>query len=206
MGGDEIEHGDWPWIVAIYLNKPSGMTFNCGGSLVSQKAVVTAAHCVFRQTKQYLASELTVYLGRHKLTDHFNEHMKAVSVNEIHVHDDYMEKSNSYDADLSILVLQQTIEFTKYIRPVCLWPARTDVNEVTNKRGTVVGWGRDEFNPVSDIPKKIDLPIVSPFTCVQRSPALTHIISERTFCAGTLDNRGPCKGDSGNLAQWRHFL
>lgn len=46
VGGESIQRGAWPWLVAVYLNKATGLSFNCGGNLVSTKVVVTAAHCV----------------------------------------------------------------------------------------------------------------------------------------------------------------
>lgn len=31
FGGEDTQRGDWPWMVAIYLNKATGLSFNCGG-------------------------------------------------------------------------------------------------------------------------------------------------------------------------------
>lgn len=196
-GGDETNRGDWPWIVAMFLNKPSGLSFNCGGTLVSSSAVVTAAHCVITSHKAYQPHEMTVWLGRHSLTDWSEPGATTVPIQSINVHQDYMRQQQSYDADIAVIKLQRTVTFTEYIRPVCLWPAATDLKEVENKRGSVIGWGRDVDLPISNIPKKIDLPIVNVLSCIQKSVHLAKTVSERTFCAGTLDGTGPCKGDSG---------
>lgn len=69
FGGEDTQRGDWPWMVAIYLNKATGLSFNCGGSLISSKAVVTAAHCINTSTKNYRAHEVVLYLGRYSLID-----------------------------------------------------------------------------------------------------------------------------------------
>lgn len=45
--------------------------------------------------------------------------------------------------------------------------------------------------------KKVNLPIVNSITCVQTSESLSKAVSNRTFCAGTLNGDGPCHGDSG---------
>lgn len=111
-----------------------------------------------------------------------------------------MRKRNSFDADLAVLVLQQQVEFSQYIRPICLWPSVQSTNDIEGQEGTVVGWGQQNSERiVSNVPKKIDLPIVNALTCLQKSEALSQTISERTYCAGTLDGSGPCHGDSGKF-------
>ncbi|EEC09055.1 conserved hypothetical protein, partial [Ixodes scapularis] len=44
VNGTEAKHGDWPWVVGLY-NKSSRTHF-CGGVLISEWTVLTAAHCV----------------------------------------------------------------------------------------------------------------------------------------------------------------
>lgn len=184
-------------MVAIYLNKPTGLSFTCGGSLISSRAVVTAAHCINTSAKNYQPHEVVLWLGRYKLTDWTEPGAISSYVETIHIHSDYMRQRDSYDADLAVLVLQQQVQFTQYIRPICLWPSVQGTNDVEGQRGTVVGWGKDTDRTVSNVPKKIDLPIVNSLTCIQTTEALSKTISHRTFCAGTLDGNGPCNGDSG---------
>lgn len=50
LGGKETELDQFPWTVLLkvtfdYGNKQA--SFNCGGSLISPKYVLTAGHCVF---------------------------------------------------------------------------------------------------------------------------------------------------------------
>ncbi|KAI5633125.1 trypsin domain-containing protein [Phthorimaea operculella] len=44
--GQSFNRGDWPWLVAIYKRKDGSLTFICSGTLVSDRHVVTAAHCM----------------------------------------------------------------------------------------------------------------------------------------------------------------
>lgn len=205
-GGDETKRGEWPWMVAIYVNKPTGLSFSCGGTLISAKNVLTAAHCINTPTKIYRGHDIVLYLGRYSLTDWSEVGSIASNVDEIILHSDYKRNHDSYDADIAILIMTKQIEFNEFVRPVCLWPATNGIQDVEGKMGTVVGWGKEANNVVSNIPKKVELPIVNSITCVQTSESLSKAISNRTFCAGTLDGNGPCHGDSGKIFIFHHIL
>lgn len=197
-GGEETQRGEWPWMVAIYLNKATGLSFNCGGTLISAKTVITAAHCIYTSTKNYRAHEVVLYLGRYSLIDWSEVGSIATNVEEIIIHTDYKKQKESFDADIAVLIMTKHVDFNEYVRPACLWPGVSTVQEIEGKTGVVVGWGKDGTDRVvSNIPKKVNLPIVNSITCVQTSESLSKAVSNRTFCAGTLDGDGPCHGDSG---------
>lgn len=196
--GTETTHGDWPWMVAIYVNRPSGLSFNCGGTLLNSRSVVTAAHCMRTSSGIRQPREILLWLGRHSLINWQEDGAVVSNVERIFIHPDCKKySSESFDADIAILTMDRQVSYTTYIRPICLWPATSSIQDVEGSSGTVVGWGRDEFGLVSDFPKKIDLPIVNAITCVQSNHVLGGLISNRTFCAGTLKGDGPCHGDSG---------
>lgn len=198
-GGRSILRGNWPWLVAIYLNRPRGLKFNCGGSLISSKAVVTAAHCLQSAKRTYMIHEILIWLGRHNLMDWNEQDSISSNVQQILIHPDFKRTSeDSYDADLAILITSKHIEFNRFIRPVCLWSDSMDQTEFIQQNGTLIGWGRDNSdNILSDSPKMIELPTINYEECGERSKALRNAVSNRTFCAGTLNGNGPCQGDSG---------
>lgn len=179
FGGEETQRGDWPWIVAIYLNKATGLSFNCGGTLISAKIVITAAHCLNTPSKNYRASEVVLYLGRYSLIDWSEVGSIATNVEQIIIHQDYKRQKDSFDADIAVMIMTKRVEFNEFVRPACLWPGSVGIQEIEGKKGVVVGWGKDGTDRVvSNIPKKVNLPIVNSITCVQTSESLSKAVSK----------------------------
>lgn len=179
------------------MNKGTSLAFNCGGTLISSKSVITAAHCINTNTKNIRADEIVLYLGRYSLIDWSEVGTISTNVEQIIVHTDYKKQRDSYDADIAILIMTKRVEFNEFVRPACLWPGTSSIQEIEGKNGIVVGWGKNQESTVSNIPKKVSLPIVNSITCVQTSESLSKAVSNRTFCAGALSGEGPCHGDSG---------
>ena len=46
VGGKEAIVGQFPWLAQIWLNKGATDKFICGGSLITDNVLVTAAHCI----------------------------------------------------------------------------------------------------------------------------------------------------------------
>nr|CAD7441623.1 unnamed protein product [Timema bartmani] len=105
-------------------------------------------------------------------------------VSKVHVHPSY--NSSDFRADLAILMLSSPVEFTMYVRPVCLWsPSFTELKVVEGKDGTVIGWGYDEFGQVTEELMMATMPIVSQQTCLWSYPQFfSHFTSNKTYCAG----------------------
>lgn len=105
-GGEEIMKGQFPWLTAIY-SKSSGLKFLCGGSLISTRTVISAAHC-FRLTS-LTADRLVVNLGRHNLEDYSEHGLVIRELQNLIIHPDY--SSNVFpDADLAILQMRKPVE------------------------------------------------------------------------------------------------
>ncbi|XP_076641281.1 proclotting enzyme [Halictus rubicundus] len=200
-GGAKTSPGQYPWLAAIFLDLVPRYEFHCAGSLVTKTHVITAAHCFRYKNTSLPMGAMVVSLGRYKLFN-FDE---AGSVNRevagYTVHPDYSSESlkATADADLGIIILRGTVEYTATIKPICIWSGPTSLDYVVHRLGTVVGWGRDEYgNVYVDEPRMIRAPIVSQETCVFSKYEFAVVGSNRTFCAGTKNGTGPCNGDSGS--------
>lgn len=174
--------------------------FICGGSLISTKLIVTAAHCV--QNKEQLMArkpeDASFYIGKHDITTLAGEKNYIIAnALKFIVHPDWsISKDASFDADIAIAVLYNVVLFSKFVKPICLPSAR----DIVGESGTIAGWGKTELNTLpSATPRWVDIPVVDMLSCIRSNSAFVHITSNRTFCAGNDIDSGPCNGDSGKL-------
>lgn len=209
VGGEPIKRGSWPWLVGVYVTDISTVSFKCGGNLISKRIVVTAAHCINIGDRVYKANEIVTYLGQFNINPGV-EGQEGLEIKQsaiVTVHPEYKRgNSDSFDADIAVIVLKTATTYGEYIRPICLWSGANDVQSIEGMKGTIVGWGRDgNGNIVTPVPNKINVPIVPDITCLRSGQAFQRITSNRTFCAGSRDGTGPCSGDSGGgLALKQH--
>ncbi|XP_023939703.2 plasminogen isoform X1 [Bicyclus anynana] len=195
------QRGAWPWHVGVYRlrNYPNvGMFYVCGGTLVSQNFVLTAAHCVAVKGRALSPNRMFVELGKHNLyeIEKQSEHKKIESI-LLH------EKFNytNYDSDIALLKLSSAATFSEHIQPACLWPLGAySALEDDNTVGVMVGWGYDNDNRQASELQQVQLPIVSLVTCFRSYPKyFPHFVHENSsFCAGYHNKgTGVCNGDSG---------
>nr|XP_019960557.1 PREDICTED: mast cell tryptase-like [Paralichthys olivaceus] len=182
-GGREASPGNWPWLVSIAENR----TNICGGSLINDQWILTAAHCMSESGKG-----LTIYLGsqRQSVSDP-NEVSRTIA--EIKCHPSYEELTN--DNDICLLKLSSPVTFNSFVYPVCLPTANsTFYSELSS---WVAGWGStrpNEWRP-SDTLQEVNLPIVgnNQCRCKQR-----FLITDNMICAGgNKEGNDTCRGDSG---------
>lgn len=81
------------------------------------------------------ADEIVVFLGRYDLESKAEKGSTTREVSSIHVHPEWKIKSDKWDADLALLVLNEIVTFTNFIQPVCV-PANKTVEKYDD--GTVV--------------------------------------------------------------------
>ncbi|CAG9858489.1 unnamed protein product [Phyllotreta striolata] len=195
VNGQDLEEGTFPWLAAIFSVKTDGPSFICGGTLITLKHIVTAAHCVRYSNKQTAnPKDLLVVLGKCDLSGMGAADMLKVA--SIQPHNDY--KFLSADGDIAVIELQNDLVLNKSIKPACLWSGDDSIEAVVGEVGVVAGWGKTEKGVLSlSQPKFAKMPIVSQEQCLRSHPQFAAVTSSRTLCAGNNDGSGPCNGDSG---------
>lgn len=148
----------------------------------------TAAHCLKNGTRTLRPEELLLILGKLNIKNWYREIGLQVGVESIDIHPSYQPLSA--DADIAVITLSEKVTFTKFIRPICLWSGSNKLKDIEGAQGTVVGWGKDENGDfMTEVPKKVMMPVVSQEDCIRSKYSFRDITSERTFCAGLFQTR-----------------
>ena len=186
VGGSEASPYSIPWQVALVT--PGSSSPFCGGTLISARHVMTAAHCV-----DVNGGNWDVIVGEHSVTSSSDgtRHTKCRHTN----HPQY----SSLNYDFSIVHLQTPVQLGPRAVPACLPTSRSlGGNFLAGKTLTVSGWGTTSsggFSP--NVLHKVDVPGLTNAECNRKygSGSITSIM----LCAGNTVAGGidSCQGDSG---------
>ncbi|KAM3617126.1 uncharacterized protein V6R79_002510 [Siganus canaliculatus] len=186
VGGEDVIPNSWPWQVSLQYQSGSSYYHTCGGTLISNQWVLTAAHCI--------SSSLTyrVQLGRHTLSA--NEAGTAtLAPSKIIVHEDW--DSYRIRNDIALIKLPSAVSFSNTIAAACL-PASGDIL-ANNYSCYVTGWGRlYTGGPAADTLQQALLPVVDYSTC-SRYDWWGSLVTNLMVCAGGDGKLASCNGDSG---------
>ena len=185
VGGSEAGPYSLPWQVAL-VQQGSSRPF-CGGTLISNRHVLTAAHC----TDAY-NGEWDVIVGEHSTTSSSDgtRHTKCRFENHPQ-YDDY-----TINNDFAVVTLSQPVDIGTRANYACLPTSGMGGNFLAGKTLTVSGWGRLASNQLGPtVLHKVELPAVSNTACGQWFSGIT----DKMLCAGREGQNavGACNGDSG---------
>ncbi|XP_067905950.1 chymotrypsin-like protease CTRL-1 [Heterodontus francisci] len=180
VNGQFAQPGSWPWQVS--LQDYNGRHF-CGGSLVNENWVITAAHCNFNPGyHQVVLGEFDMYSSA--------EQVQIISVSQAITHPYW--NPQIMNNDCTLLRLATPAILNGYISPVRLIPANVDIAGGTIC--TTTGWGRTvPGGPISTKLMQTNIPIIDSQTCRQYWGSQ---ISDIMICAGA-SGSSSCQGDSG---------
>ncbi|XP_040296147.1 serine protease 33-like [Bufo bufo] len=194
VGGSDANDGEWPWQVSLQYDG----NHTCGGTLISNQWVMTAAHCVEWTSNYY---SFSVVLGMYQLnTPSFHEIRRYLD--EVIIHPDYIGVLTR--GDIALLKLSAPVSYTPYIQAVRL-PDETS-NSPCGLDCWTTGWGVRDSSWVTEnlTLQEVEVPLIDHVTCdlfyhVWSSVnASTVIVHDYQICAGYLDGKkDSCQGDSG---------
>lgn len=183
VGGEESVPGSRPWMVSLQRS-----SHFCGGSLIKNDWVLTAAHCVDGSS----TSGLYAVVGRHAWNGSGGQ---RIAVSQIIVHPSYNDSTSDHDIALLKLSSPVTLGLT-----LMQLPDADLINEAAAPGDivTVLGWGTTtEGGSIPSNLREVDVPVVSNTTC-NSSSAYNGQITGNMMCAGyAAGGKDSCQGDSG---------
>ncbi|XP_053114347.1 acrosin-like [Hemicordylus capensis] len=192
VGGNNALPGTWPWMVSIQIPTRDGYRHSCGGSLISSRWVVTAAHCFIN--KRFL-EHWKLVIGATQLSRPGPD-TEERSIKNLVEHEQYQRRNNFND--IALLELDQPINCSDYVQPACLPDESIDVP--TLDHCYVSGWGvTDVKKPTqtADIMQEARVNQI-PLEMCNSSGWYNSRIHYNNICAG-YEQGGidSCQGDSG---------
>lgn len=139
VNGQISPRGKWPWLVA--LSTKSDGEFFCGGSLISERFVLSAAHCLQYKNEQTPKEpkDVIVSLGKWNISDKQELGALELTPFEFIIHPDWKISESRWNADIALIKLETDVTFSSSITPICLWTSKMRPEEM-NDGGTAVGW------------------------------------------------------------------
>ncbi|XP_062132254.1 brachyurin-like [Drosophila sulfurigaster albostrigata] len=188
--GETAGRNQFPYQAGLLLYVDGGAAW-CGGSLISDRYVLTAAHCT-----DSLTTGVDVYLGAWDRTDgsEHGQQIIFVETKNVFVHDAW--DSSLTRNDISLIKLPVPIEFNEHIQPIKL-PAKSNTyNTYAGQQAIASGWGRisDSATSATNILQYISVPIMNNSGC---KPWFFGAVYETNICIKTTGGTSACNGDSG---------
>lgn len=122
VGGWEVAPNYHPYQVALFLGYPNSTTsFLCGGSILNNKTILTAAHCIDGTIRAQIV------FGAHNISS-LEPTQLRVDVNSSRYRCHFAYNFRNLNNDICIILLNEEIQFNKYIQPILL-PSSPELRE-----------------------------------------------------------------------------
>lgn len=206
VGGSPASAGQYPWQVTFgELGDPTQLYNDgvyphfCGGSVIAEKWIVTAGHCLFGTA----ANSVVMKVGLTQRSAAPDQNVEIRGAKSIVMHPNYTNYYSWQDGDdIALVELNEPLRFTSRVRPIAL----ASVSAPDTGTITVSGWGRTDgyIANQSDALNAVQLQIRTNAVCNAFFSWGTNPVKPSMMCAGVSDgSTSSCNGDSGGPVVYR---
>lgn len=186
IGGDETREGEYPFMVAVGSLTSQGFAQFCGGALITDRWVATAAHCSVGANP----SNVGILAGTNRVDDGSGQ---LLTVKQVYLHPEYVSVAAGYDIALWELETPVALEQSGLQSVAMLSPQNQQLAEA-GVLATTVGWGTSNLD--SNLLQDVHLPIFDEQACADIYS--TSINFDTQICGAAVEGGiDACQGDSG---------
>ncbi|XP_035793547.1 brachyurin-like [Anopheles albimanus] len=191
--GAEASAGQFPY-QALLLVEFGALTTLCGGSVLTNHFILSAAHCVMLDQTTVAGAGTAIMGALNRLEQEPTQQRLRFGRTGIFVHPQYTASNLRFD--VTVIRLGTAMVFNPWVQPIAL-PSRNDLRTFEGLIGTVSGFGRtsDATGGFSTTLRYTHNPILSNGACIDRWGSL--LVEPQNICQSGDGGRSACNGDSG---------
>ncbi|XP_028982631.1 chymotrypsinogen A [Diachasma alloeum] len=187
VDGHYAKPGQFPWMAMVHQLLTNAHHIICGGSIISERWVLTAGHCIVKDPQKYL-----VVFGdidsRNIVGANYQGPGTSMITRKSVLHPQYKE----YEIDIGLLYMPREIHFGRNIQQIALAGRSYQGHSLVGKTALIAGWG---YTGSKDSVPKLkwgELSIISNEECSGRWK-----VHSSQICTEPGESGDVCQGDSG---------